>query len=212
MLRAAFVESCWPTMVLTSDPYESSGRPRRRSAGPSGPMRRTSPSITRSPHPERCAIPGSAAGPMGLAAEEKLGGGAHHLRVPHRVEGELGVDRLHALYRERLRLDLLLDHVPHRAHRAREAERDVDVAALVVDADVVDQAELHEVHPDLRVYDVPELIPYALFGYHSLTPCKVSAAPLIVKPPSPFSTPSSTRQTSRSPPRGNRSSLSSCYT
>src|SRR4028118_2299129 len=98
-------------------------------------MRRTSPSMTGSPHPSRCRVPGSAAGSMGLAAEEKLGGGAHHLRVPHRVEGELGVDRLHALYGERLRLDLLLDHVPHRAHRAREAEGYVHVAALVGDAD-----------------------------------------------------------------------------
>src|SRR3712207_1077443 len=126
---------------------------------------------------QTCALP-----ILSLAAEKELGGGAHHLRVPHRVEGELGVDRLHALYGERLRLDLLLDHVPHRAHGAREAERDVHVASLVVHADVVDQAELHEVHPDLGVYDVPELIPYALFGYHSLTSCKVSAATMIVKP------------------------------
>src|SRR5918993_3498555 len=104
-----------------------------------------------------------------LPAEEKLGGWAHHLRAPHRLEGQLGVNRLDTFYRERLRLDLLLDEVPHRAHRTRQAEGDVNVPPLVVDPDVVDQAELYEIHPDLRVYHVPELVPHALLGYHSLT-------------------------------------------
>src|SRR5215213_3135230 len=75
----------------------------------------------------------------GLAAEEQLGGRAHHLGAPHRVEGELGVHGLYALYRESLRLDLLLNEVPNRAHGAREAESNVDVAAIVVHADIVDQ-------------------------------------------------------------------------
>src|SRR5829696_4225687 len=53
-----------------------------------------------------------------LSAEEELGGGAHHLGAPHRVESELGVHGLDSLYGERLRLDLLLNQIPYRAHRA----------------------------------------------------------------------------------------------
>src|SRR5215217_8547268 len=124
----------------------------------------------------------SSAGMSGLPAEEKLRGRAHHLGVPHRLESELGGHGLHALDRERLRLDLLLDHVPNRAHRAGEAEGDVNVATLIVHADVVDQTELHEVHPDLRVYNVPQLVLHALLGYHSLTSCRHPFSTLIVKP------------------------------
>jgi hypothetical protein len=104
-----------------------------------------------------------------LPAEKELGGRAHHLRVPHGIEGELGVHSLDTLDREGLRFDLLLDEIPNRTHRARQGEGYVHVAPLVVDAYVVDQTELHEVHPDLRVYHVPELVSHAVLGYHSLT-------------------------------------------
>src|SRR5512133_2413077 len=50
-----------------------------------------------------------------LPAEEQSGGRAHHVGVPHRVEGELGVHGLDALDGEGLRLDLLLDQIPNRA-------------------------------------------------------------------------------------------------
>src|SRR5215210_7119564 len=90
-----------------------------------------------------------------LPAEEQLGGRAHHLGAPHRFEGELGVHGLDPLYGERLRFHLLLDQIPNGTHRAGEAEGDIDMTALVVYAYVVDQAELDEVHPDLRVYDIP---------------------------------------------------------
>jgi hypothetical protein len=117
-----------------------------------------------------------------LPAEEQLGGGAHHLGAPHRLECELGVHGLDTLYGERLRLDLLLDQIPNGAHRAGEAEGDVDMTPLVMHADVVDQTELDEVHPDLRVYNIPQLVLYALLGYHSLTSCRHPFSTLIVKP------------------------------
>src|SRR5215208_322011 len=117
--------------------------------------------------PSGCA--GSCARVVNLPAEEELGCWAHHLRVPHRLERKLGVHRLDALDAQGFSLDLLLDQIPHRAHWARQGECDVDVTPFVVDADVVDQTELHEVHPDLGVYDVPELVPHSLLGYHALT-------------------------------------------
>src|SRR5215203_5156036 len=118
--------------------------------------------MTGSPHSRRKRKPASRdagsfapASVVTLPAEKELRGRAHHLRVPHRLEGELGVHRLDALDTKGLGLYLLLDQIPHRAHRARQGECDVDVVSLVVYADVVDQTELHEVHPDLRVYHVP---------------------------------------------------------
>src|SRR4051812_16267450 len=53
-----------------------------------------------------------------LPAEEEFGGRAHHVGAPHRVEGQLGVHGLDAFYGEGLRLDLFLDQVPNRTHRA----------------------------------------------------------------------------------------------
>src|SRR5215211_4573550 len=134
-------------------------------------MRLTRAAMIGSPHSSRKRKPASPSGCAGsrapvsmatLPAEEELGGRTHHVRVPHRLEGELGVHRLDALDAQGLGLDLLLDQIPHRAHGARQGEGDVHVASLVVDAHVVDQTELHEVHPDLGVYDVPELVLYSL--------------------------------------------------
>src|SRR5215204_2623303 len=144
---------------------------------PGGALRRQSQVVGR-------GLPGGA----GLPAEEQLGGGAHHLGAPHRLECELGVHGLDTLYGERLRLDLLLDQIPNGAHRAGEAEGDVDMTPLVMHADVVDQAELDEVHPDLRVYNIPQLVLHALLGYHSLTSCRHPFSTLIVKPRGRFST------------------------
>src|SRR5215204_2294125 len=123
-----------------------------------------------------------------LPAEEQLGCRAHHLGVPHWLERELGVHGLDTLNGKGFRLDLLLDHIPNRAHRAGEAEGDVHVAALIVHSDIVDQTELHEVHPDLRVYNVPQLVLHALLGYHSFTSCWRPFGTLIVKPQGRFST------------------------
>src|SRR5829696_8257229 len=141
-------------------------------------MRFTSPAMIGSPHSRRKRKPAHPAGDAGsfapvpvatLPAEKQLGGRAHHLRVPHRLEGELGVHRLDALDAQGFGLYLLLDQIPHRAHGARQREGYIHVAALVVDAYVVDQTELHEVHPDLGVYDVPELVSHSLLRQHSLT-------------------------------------------
>src|SRR5215212_304447 len=120
--------------------------------------------MIRSPHSRKNRKPASPSGDtdssapasvVTLPTEKELGRRAHHVCVPHRLEGELGVHRLDALDTKGLGLYLLLDQIPHRAHRARQGECDVDVASLVVNADVVDQTELHEVHPDLRVYHIP---------------------------------------------------------
>src|SRR5215217_5122840 len=138
-------------------------------------MRPTRAAMIGSPHSSRMRKSASSSGCAGsrapvsivtLPAEEKLGGRAHHVRVPHRLEGELRVHRLDALDAQSLGLDLFLDQIPHRTHGARQGEGDVHVAPLVVNSYVVDQTELHEVHPDLGVYDVPELVLYSLLGYH----------------------------------------------
>jgi hypothetical protein len=115
-----------------------------------------------------------------LPAEEELGGRAHHLRVPHRLEGELGVHRLDALDAQSFGLDLLLDQITHRTHGAREGEGHVHVAPFIVDAHIVDQTELHEVHPDLGVYDIPQLIPHTLLGYHRFTSCLSAFVPHLI--------------------------------
>src|SRR5215210_378579 len=78
-----------------------------------------------------------------LAPEEELGRRAHHLRRPHRLEGELGVNGLDTFDAQRFSLDLLLDQIPHWAHGAGQAEGDVHVAPLLMDAHVVDKPELH---------------------------------------------------------------------
>src|SRR5918995_425506 len=130
-----------------------------------------------------------------LPSEKELGGGAHHLRGPHWLEGKLGVDGLDALDGESLGLDLFLDQVSYRTHRARQAKAHVHMTPVVVYPNIVDQTQLHQVHPDLRVYDVPQLVPDALLGQHSLTSRRLLTTPpssnyatLIVKPLPIFST------------------------
>ena len=76
------------------------------------------------------------------------------------------MDCLYALYGEGLGLQLSLYLVSNRVHGVRKAEGHVHVLASVVDADTVDEAGLHEVHPQLRVHHRPGLIPRALLGYH----------------------------------------------
>src|SRR5918995_7272014 len=136
-------------MVRTREPYASSGRPRRRAAWSRGPILCTSAAMTGSPHSRRKRKPASRdagsfapASVVTLPAEKELRRWAHHLRVPHRLEGELGVHRLDALDAQGLGLDLLLDQIPHRAHGARQREGYIHVAALVVDSYIVDQTEL----------------------------------------------------------------------
>ena len=80
------------------------------------------------------------------------------------AEGELGIDCFYAFDAEGLGLDLFLDQVSHRAHGAGETEGYVYVTAVIVDTDVVDQTKLHKVHPDLRVYYIPQLVRDALLG------------------------------------------------
>src|ERR687893_1192187 len=104
-----------------------------------------------------------------LPSEKELSGGGHHLRGPHWLEGKLGVDGLDALDGESLGLDLFLDQVSYRTHGARQAKAHVHMTPVVVYPNIVDQTQLHQVHPDLRVYDVPQLVPDTLLGQHSLT-------------------------------------------
>src|SRR5215218_3952465 len=175
-------------------------------------MRSTSAAMTGSPQscrkrkpasPSGCA--GSSARVVNLPAEEELGCWAHHLRVPHRLERELGVHRLDALDAQGFSLDLLLDQIPHRAHWARQGECDVDVTPFVVDADVVDQTELHEVHPDLGVYDVPELVLHSLLAYHALITSLIDrlAPPLLYRPIRTFPLPAHAGRSPLVPPRVN---------
>src|SRR5215208_827428 len=125
-----------------------------------------------------------------LPSKKELGGGAHHLRGPHWLEGKLGVDGLDALDGEGLGLDLFLDQVSYRTHGARQAKAHVHMTPVVVYPNIVDQTQLHQVHPDLRVYDVPQLVPDTLLGKHSLTSRRllITHPTLIVKPLPIFST------------------------
>ena len=79
---------------------------------------------------------------------------AHLLRRPRRLEDHRALDGLHALQRQDELLDLLADLRADRARGRGQRERDVDVAAVLLDA--VDEPELDEVQPELWVDHVGE--------------------------------------------------------
>ena len=76
---------------------------------------------------------------------------------------ELGLDLLDAGHPLDDLTDLLLDQA-HRAAHGREAVRDVHLGAL--DLGVVEQPELDDVHPELRILDHPERIEYLVTADH----------------------------------------------
>jgi hypothetical protein len=73
------------------------------------------------------------------------------------------VHRVHAVELAHELLHLLRDLGPDGASGRREREVDEDVATL--DLDLVDQAELHEIEPELGVDDVGERLLDVVHGH-----------------------------------------------
>src|SRR5215211_2794833 len=96
-------------------------------------------------------------------AECELGLFAHHVRGPGRCEGHLRVHRANPVELADELLDLLRHLRPDRAAGGGEGEAHEDVAVL--DLDAVDQPELHEVEPQLRVDHVRERLLDVIHGH-----------------------------------------------
>ena len=101
-----------------------------------------------------------------LVAERELRVLGHLVRGPRRGEDHARHDLLDAVDLAHELLHLLGDLGADRAGRRGERERDVDLAA--VDVDVVDQAELDEVQPELGIDDVGESFSDVFLGEHTL--------------------------------------------
>src|SRR5581483_899668 len=88
-------------------------------------------------------------------AEDELRVVGHQVRRPGRLPGQLDLDVLEVREpRRHDRVDVLLDHGPGRAPHRGQAVDHLDVRP--VDLDVVEQAELDDVHPELGVLDGAE--------------------------------------------------------
>ena len=97
-----------------------------------------------------------------LEPERELGVVGHHLRRPGGVEDHLRVDRGDAGEVADELLHLLGDLGADRAGRGGQGEGDVDV--LLLDVDVVDEAEGDEVEAELGVDDLLERLVDVLLG------------------------------------------------
>src|SRR6478672_7845147 len=97
-------------------------------------------------------------------AQCRLGFVRHHLGAPRRTEHEFGTDLAEPLDRREERADLVLDQRPDRAAHRGEAVADVDVA-VVLNVDLVDETEVDDVEPELRVIDLRERLPDLFFGH-----------------------------------------------
>src|SRR5204863_2318286 len=89
---------------------------------------------------------------LSSVAERELRVLGHLVRGPRRREDHRGDDLLDTVELAHELLHLLGDLRADRAGRRGEGEGDVDLAA--VDGDVVDEAELDEVEPELGIDDV----------------------------------------------------------
>src|SRR5262245_43893629 len=97
-----------------------------------------------------------------------LGVVGHHVLVPGRIEGELDVhlpDPLHVLLEDVV--DLLLDARPDGAEGGGQGNHHLDVL-LVLDVDLVDQAEVDDVDPQLGVVHLLEGLSDVVFGQGQL--------------------------------------------
>ena len=97
-------------------------------------------------------------------AEDELGVVGHPLGRPGRVPGQLDLDVLHAGELRDHAVDVLLDH---RAGRAAHRGQAVDHLHLrAFDLDVVEQPELDDVHPELRILDLVQRLEDFFLGDH----------------------------------------------
>src|SRR5690606_20504734 len=79
---------------------------------------------------------------------------SHRPRAPRRRPDDVHSNRVHAVDLHHGELGVGLDEVLHGAAHARQGHLDADVAG-VVDLHLVHEAEVHDVHGDLRVaYDL----------------------------------------------------------
>ena len=105
-------------------------------------------------------------GEVSSVAERELRVLGHLVRGPRRREDHRRDDLVDTVDLAHELLHLLGDLRADRAGGRGERERDVDLAA--VDRDVVDQAELDEVEPELRIDDVGERFSDVFLGEHTL--------------------------------------------
>src|SRR6185503_4249567 len=91
----------------------------------------------------------------------------HAVRCPGRVEGQLDLDLLDPGERGDGVMDRLLDHRPGGAAHRRQRVHDLDVLAL--DLRVVIEAELDDVHPELRVLDTVQRLDDVVLRDHGRT-------------------------------------------
>src|SRR5262245_17719145 len=97
-------------------------------------------------------------------AEDELRVVRHPVRRPRRIPRQLHLDVLDAGNGGRRVVDPLLDHRPGGAAHRREAVDHLDLRAL--DLDVVEQAELDDVHPELGILDVAQRLRDVVFRNH----------------------------------------------
>src|SRR5918992_4483331 len=100
----------------------------------------------------------TADGPSGRSEvpEGRLGLLGHHLGGPGRTEHHLALDVLDPGEAREQLVHLGFDHGPDRAAHRREGVRDVNPPLIRVDVDLVHQAQIHDVDPELGVVDVLE--------------------------------------------------------
>src|SRR5215218_601949 len=87
-------------------------------------------------------------------AEDELRVVGHLLRRPRRVPRQFDLDVVDAGDLRRDAVDVLLDHRAGRAAHRREAVNDLHLRAL--DLDVVQQAEIDDVHAELGILDLAQ--------------------------------------------------------
>src|SRR5437667_2554604 len=124
---------------------------------------------------------GGTARPLsGRHDERQLAEAKNELRVvghllwrPRRVPRQLDLDVLDLGHRARDLIDVLLNHRPDRAaHRGQRMDH-LDLGAL--DLDVVEQAELDDVHPELGVLDGAQGVDDLFLRSHQVQPSAPSS-------------------------------------
>src|SRR6266498_623044 len=96
--------------------------------------------------------------------QDELGVVGHLLGAPRRIPGQLDIDVLDALELARDAVDVLLDHRPDRAAHRGQRVRDLDARPLHLD--VVEEAEIYDVHPELGILDLAKRLDYIVLRGH----------------------------------------------
>src|SRR5688572_12677543 len=114
--------------------------------------------------------------PLLAEPEDELRVVRHLFGRPRRVPRELGLDLLDTLHRGDRVADLLLDHGADGTAHRREREGHTGLGALHLD--VVEKAEVDDVHAELRVLDDPESVDDLFAGRHETSLSRSSRLPV----------------------------------